>query len=251
MTRKALLVMAKRPCPGRTKTRLASVISIEEAALLYECLLLDALNQARSVPGVTPLVAYAPADEETKRYFSKLAPDFQLLPQCGDTLGERLDYVLTSCLDDGFVQVAAMNSDSPSLPTAFLATAFAQMDDPAVDVVLGPCDDGGYYLIGCKRPYPRLVRGVQMSTDHVLQDTLAIAKEEKLSVSLLPSWYDVDEPFDMVRVQADLSSQPQAANHTRRFLSERFHLIDPLQNSAGAGFKPAPTASAALGPTVS
>ena len=234
MPRKALLLMAKRPFPGHTKTRLASFISAEDAASLYNCFLLDALDQTRLVPGITPFVAYSPPEEETKHYFSKLAPDFQLLAQKGDTLGERLDHVLTSCLNAGFDQVAAMNSDSPSLPLAFLSRAFAQMDDPAVDVVLGPCDDGGYYLIGCKRPCPRLLREVQMSTDHVLRDTLTIAAQEKLQVSLLPSWYDVDERADFYRLQADLLSQPEVAKHTRRFL------IDHLQNSVGAGFKPAP-----------
>jgi rSAM/selenodomain-associated transferase 1 len=234
MTRKALLVMAKRPFPGRTKTRLASFFSTEEASALYKCFLLDALEQARSVSGVTPFVAYSPHDKETEQYFEKLAPHFQLLPQKGDTLGERLDHVLTSCLNAGYDQVAAMNSDSPSLPPAFLARAFTQMDDPVVDVVLGPCDDGGYYLIGWKRPYQRLLLEVQMSTHHVLRDTLAIADEEKLHVSLLPSWYDVDETVDMVRLQADLLSQPEAAAHTRRFLSERIRPID-LEPTVEAG----------------
>lgn len=222
--------MAKRPYPGRTKTRLAPMFSAEEASAMYRYFLLDALDKARSVAGVTPFIAFTPPDEETEQYFSKLAPDFHLLPQKGDTLGDRLDNVLTSCLNNGYDQVAAMNSDSPSLPAAFLAEAFEKLDDPAVDVVLGPCDDGGYYLIGWKRPWPRLVRAVQMSTDHVLRDTLAIAEKELVRVSLLPAWYDVDETDDLLRLQAGLSSGQEKAEHTGRFLSGVNNLTDLKPN---------------------
>jgi uncharacterized protein len=221
MGSKALIVMAKRPFPGRTKTRLTPFFSPGEAAMLYECFLRDAVQQARSVPGAVPFIAYAPNDADSREYMQKLAPDFGLLPQVGDTLGERLHSVLAGCQSLGFAQVAAMNSDSPSLPAAYLARAFMHLDDDQVDVVLGPCEDGGYYLIGWKRPSPRLVCGVQMSTSHVLEDTLAIARQEKLRVVLLPSWYDVDEQEDLVRVFQDLEGMGQQTSHTRDFLAQR------------------------------
>jgi glycosyltransferase A (GT-A) superfamily protein (DUF2064 family) len=84
--------------------------------------------------------------------------------QTGATLGERLDGVMSGALARGHAQVAAINSDSPSLPVTYLAQAFAALDDPATDLVFGPCDDGGYYLIGWKRPLSFLVRDVAMST---------------------------------------------------------------------------------------
>ncbi len=215
---KALFVMAKRPYPGQTKTRMIPALTPQEAADLYACFLQDVLALARSVPGVTPFIAYAPADEETQAYFETIAPGFGLIPQLGDDLGARLDGVLTHCLQNGYAQVAAMNSDSPTLPAAYLAQAFARLDDPAVDVTLGPCEDGGYYLIGWKRAHPRLVRDVQMSTNHVLQDTLAIAKEENLRVALLPAWYDVDELAELRRLQRELQANPAVALHTSGFL---------------------------------
>ncbi len=225
MSHKALLVMAKRPSPARTKTRLSSVLGLTEAAELYACFLRDALAMARSVPGVTPFVAHSPPDAETEAYFRDLAPDFKRIPQTGHTLGERLDAVMSACSQNGYEQVVAMNSDSPTLPADYLAQAFARLDDEATDVVLGPCDDGGYYLIGWKRPHPRLVREVPMSTDHVLRDTVAIAEEEKLRVSLLPTWYDVDEVAELERVRADLLANPEIARHTRDFLSQKKWLI--------------------------
>jgi rSAM/selenodomain-associated transferase 1 len=223
MSAKALVVMAKRPFPGQTKTRLVPPFTLEEAAALYESFLHDTLELARAVANVTPFVAYTPADIETAAYFCHLAPDFELVAQTGPTLGERLDGVLTGCLDKSFDQVAAMNSDSPTLPPAYLDEAFNRLDDPDTDVVIGPCDDGGYYLIGWKQPHPRLVREVQMSTDQVLVDTLAIAAAEKLNVSLLPPWFDVDNLADLRRILLDRSESPSGAIHTRRFLRDRLH----------------------------
>src|SRR5574340_1078663 len=103
---RALLVIAKRPAPGTTKTRLTPTLSAERAAQLYECLLRDTLDIARAVPHVVRWIAYAPADGID--YFQKLSPDFQLVPQVGASLGERLDNALTRCLHDGFSQAVIM-----------------------------------------------------------------------------------------------------------------------------------------------
>lgn len=214
--KRALLVMAKEPVAGRSKTRLTPTLSPDAAAALYACFLRDTLDLARSLPGVTPIVAYAPP--RARRYFQKLAPDLQLIAQRGQTLGDRLANVLEQALDSGFNQVAAMNSDSPTLPPCYLAQAFERLDDDETDVVLGPCDDGGYYLIGWKRTHPRLVREVQMSTTRVLQDTVALAAEDDLRVDLLSAWYDVDTPEDLERVRMDLQRSGERARHTRSFL---------------------------------
>ncbi|MCP4419150.1 MAG: glycosyltransferase, partial [Chloroflexi bacterium] len=183
MNKKALLVMAKRPFPNQTKTRMIPALTPQGAANLYTCFLQDVLALVQTLPGISPHIAYFPANDESKAYFQQFAPDFGLIPQMGADLGARLDGVLNDCLHNGYTQVVAMNSDSPSLPVAYLAQAFAHLDEPTVDVVLGPCEDGGYYAIGWKRPLPRLVCDVQMSTNHVLQDTLAIAQEENLRVA--------------------------------------------------------------------
>lgn len=215
--RRGLVVMAKRPEAGATKTRLCPPLTPARAAALYACFLADVVETARAaariVPGLIPAIAYAPDDAAA--YFRALAPDFALVPQAGATLGERLEAVLGGALASGHAQVAAINSDSPSLPVAYLAQAFAALDDPATDVVFGPCDDGGYYLIGWKRPHPFLVRDVAMSTPHTLADTLALAERAGLRVALLPPWYDVDEPADLARLAADGG----LGRHTREFLA--------------------------------
>lgn len=212
----ALLVVAKQPAAGQTKTRLTPPLSPDEAAALYECFLRDTLDLIRRVPAVQPAIAYLPAD--ATGYFTALAPDFELLPQHGPDLGARLDHALTSYLHRGFAHVAIMNSDGPTLPVAYLTAAFDQLRDGA-DVVLGPAEDGGYYLIGLKRPAPRLLREVRMSTPTVLADTLALAAEEELKVALLPMWYDVDDVAALARLRVELAQAPaEIAPATRRFL---------------------------------
>jgi rSAM/selenodomain-associated transferase 1 len=211
-----LLTVAKRPAPGRTKTRLTPPLSPQQAMILYEGFLRDTLDLMRRVPAVQRGIAYLPASEED--YFRDLAPDFELILQNGSDLGARLDHVLTHYLGCGYKQVVVMDSDSPTLPLECLTGAFEALAGGA-DVVLGPCDDGGYYLIGLKRPASRLLREVRMSTPNVTADTLALAHEEGLRVELLPEWYDVDDAAELARLAADVqASPPRVAHHTRAAL---------------------------------
>jgi uncharacterized protein len=214
----ALLVIAKRPMPGQTKTRLTPPLSPEQAAELYEYFLQDTLDLARAVPNVTRIIAYAPSGAE--EYFTRLAPDYALMPQIGNDLGERLDNALNQCLHNGFARAVIMDSDSPTLPADFVARAFAELEH--ADVALGPCEDGGYYLIGVKQPQPRLLREVKMSTSNVLRDTLALARAENLRVALLESWYDVDTVAELEHLREELRLPKNGtAPRTRKFLVSR------------------------------
>ncbi|MEZ4770688.1 MAG: TIGR04282 family arsenosugar biosynthesis glycosyltransferase [Caldilineales bacterium] len=189
----------------------------EQASALYECFLRDTLDLMRQVPGVQPAIAFLPAGE--RPYFETLAPDFELVVQEGDSLGERLDNALTGCLNAGYQRAVIMNSDGPTLPAASLTAAFDRLRN-GTDVVLGPSDDGGYYLIGLRQPAPRLLREVRMSTPDVLADTLRIAAEEDLQVELLPAWYDVDDEESLARLQNELAgAPPDVARHTRTLLN--------------------------------
>jgi rSAM/selenodomain-associated transferase 1 len=217
MTR-ALLVVAKQPAAGQTKTRLCPPLAADTAAALYECFLRDTLDVMRQVPGVERGIVYLPDD--AAGYFHIIAPDMALTPQRGADLGERLDHLLSNALAGGAAQAVVMDSDSPTLPAAYVAEAFGRLDGDA-DVVLGPCDDGGYYLIGLKRPQPRLLREVQMSMPFVVRDTLALAEALGLKVALLPAWYDVDTAAELERLRAELAAaSEQTAPHTRAVLAE-------------------------------
>ena len=236
VARRALLVMAKQPAAGRAKTRLVPPLTSESAASLYHCFLQDVLATVRAaarIEAFSPVVAYTPTAAQV--FFRRLAPDFQLIPQQGEErvksrteeenashssrLGNRLQFVLTTALQQGHRQVAAINSDSPTLPAELLCAAFRRLNDPQVDAVFGPCADGGYYLIGVKEAPGRLVTGVEMSTPSVLQDTLAIAVEEGVRVELLPEWYDVDSAEDLERLRIELGAYPERAPASSRFLN--------------------------------
>lgn len=210
-------MVAKRPASGQTKTRLTPPLSPDQATNLYECFLKDTLELVRRLENVQPAIAYLPAGEMS--YFAQRAPDFELLLQQGENLGERLDHALTYYLEKGYRRAAVMNSDSPTLPEDHLRACFEALTSET-DMAIGPCDDGGYYLLGTRQPIPRLTREVRMSTPHVTTDTLALAAEEGLRVRLLPGWYDVDDARSLARLMAGLADRPQAAHHTRRFLEQ-------------------------------
>jgi len=213
----ALLVVAKRPAPGRTKTRLCPPLDLKQAASLYECFLQDTLDIMRSVPLVQNYIVYLP--EEAVGYFQTLAPDMILFSQRGETLGERLDHLLTHALHNGADKAVVVNSDSPSLPPAYLHQAFIALDGS--DVVLGPAEDGGYYLIGMKSPHPELLLGVEMSTPRVLADTLDLADRHELRVSILPGWYDVDTQEALLRLREEvLNLTNSTCTHTIRWFQQ-------------------------------
>jgi uncharacterized protein len=220
----ALIVVAKRPTPGKTKTRLSPPLTPELASALYESFLFDTLDQMRQVDDAQRVIAYLDECD----YFQRLAPDFELIPQEGHDLGERLDNALTFYLSRGYERAVIMDSDSPTLPRDYLSHAFQVLSDGA-DVVLGPCDDGGYYLIGLKKPTPRLLREVHMSTPTVAADTMALAKEEGLNLVTLPTWYDIDDVASLSRLIKEIEElNGMNTTHTRQFIfqNEFHHFIN-------------------------
>jgi len=172
----------------------------------------------RKVPGVQRIIGFLP--ENAQRDFQRLAPDMRLICQRGDSLGMRLNHLLTEVLATGSPRAVVINSDSPTLPVEYLIQAFEQLAD--VDVVLGPTEDGGYYLIGLKQPQPHLLLQVQMSTENVLADTLALAADSRLTVSQLPTWYDVDTIDDLYKLANEISATTTRpiAEATRNWLSQ-------------------------------
>ena len=228
-TRIALCIMAKAPEPGRVKTRLCPPLSPDDAAELYRCFLLDKIAQARQVAGVEPVLAYAPA--QAAAVFEALAPGFTLLPQRGADLTARLTAVCVEIFRNGCDAAILIDSDTPTLPTARLERAVAVMSDGGCGLVLGPSEDGGYYLIGLRRLHPELFEGMQWSTPTVLEETLRRARALGLNAVTLPAWYDVDTAADLVRLKADLVAGPHGGpRHTRRFVLERL-----VGRTAGAG----------------
>jgi rSAM/selenodomain-associated transferase 1 len=216
--------MAKAPLPGQVKTRLCPPLSPDEAADLYRCFLLDKIQQVRALERARPVIAYAP--EDAGQIFGAMAPDLELLPQRGADLGVRLTGILERLLQSGHDGAVAIDSDTPTLPVRLLQQAVDRLaDDPELDVVLGPTEDGGYYLIGLKAPQPVLFTDMPWSTADVLPETMRRAETRSLRLAQLRPWYDVDTPDDLNRLRAELArTEARVAPFTRRF------------------FQPAPTA---------
>jgi len=132
---------------------------------------------------------------------------------------------------EGFHSAVIMNADSPTLPRRYIEQAFEELAKPGDRVVLGPTSDGGYYLMGIKRPHRRLFEDITWSSEHVLGETLERAREIALVAVLLPEWYDVDSVEEFERLKRDLLSQEDGedctgltnilAAHTRRFILSR------------------------------
>jgi rSAM/selenodomain-associated transferase 1 len=213
----AVAIMAKAPLPGQVKTRLCPPLSHDEAAGLYRCFLLDKIQQVRALERARPVIAYAP--EDAGQIFGAMAPDLELLPQRGADLGVRLTGILERLLGSGHDGAVAIDSDTPTLPVRLLQQAVDRLaDDPELDVVLGPTEDGGYYLIGLKAPQPVLFTDMPWSTSDVLPETVRRAAGRRLRLAQLPPWYDVDTSEDLNRLRAELArSEARVAPHTRRF----------------------------------
>lgn len=217
MKDQALIVVAKEPQPGRTKTRLCPPLAPASAAEFYRCLLLDTLALVQRLEAADHTLAYTPAT--ARDYFARLSLNsFRLVPQVGADLGQRLANALGHHFDLGYRRAVIMNSDGPTLPLACLEEAFAGLD--GADVTLGPGHDGGYYLIGMKRLHAELFQGIDWSTERVIPQTLAICRRLGLAVHQLPEWYDVDVAEDLERLRRDLAGDHASAPCTWAFLQE-------------------------------
>jgi rSAM/selenodomain-associated transferase 1 len=213
----ALAIFAKAPVVGQVKTRLCPPLTPEQAAELYRCFLLDILENVSVLPGVDIFLAFTPVGAAAI-FQPFLSQRVRLIPQRGDSLGERMANTLADLLTDGFKRVAIIGSDLPTLPVSYLQEAFRLLDNENTDVVLGPSADGGYYLIGARTLYPPLFAGVTWSTPTVLCQTCSRAQSLGLRVAFVPPWYDVDTKDDLRRLAADFASPARCSPRTRRFL---------------------------------
>ena len=217
--------MAKAPRIGHAKTRLVPPLSAEDAAALSACFIRDAAENiaaAAQQAAIEGYIAFAPPDAEAE-FRPLLAPGTRLLPSRRPGLGASLFDAAADLLGTGYGSVCLINSDSPTLPTSILVAA-AEALAPAGDrLVLGPAEDGGYYLIGLKQAHHRLFEDIAWSTPQVLVQTEERSREIGLAITMLPSWYDVDDIGSLRRLSEQLEQAAQAqtiypARHTASLL---------------------------------
>jgi len=214
--------MAKAPREGEVKTRLFGALSPEEAKRLYIAFLSDTfalMEEAMDEREELSLaLCYTPEGEEET--FEGVEREGSLmLPQRGRDLGERLTNCFTDLFAMGFQSVVVIGADSPTLPGEYVFDAFEcfETDD---DVVIGPTEDGGYYLVGMRKLHRRIFEDIPWGAGGALGATLDRAKEAELDLVLLPEWRDVDTPEDFERLKRELEENKDGAKFTRRFLKE-------------------------------
>jgi rSAM/selenodomain-associated transferase 1 len=220
----AIAVMAKAPQVGEVKTRLAPPLSPEAAAELSAAFIQDIAGNilaAAEAVAIDGFVAYSPPGSEAA--FAGLLPEaIRLLPPHEIGLGASLLHAADDLLAAGYGAACLVNADSPTLPTAFLVEAAQALQKPGDRVVLGPAEDGGYYLIGLKRPHRLLFEDIAWSTERVYDQTLDRAAELGLEIVILPRWYDVDDVKSLDRLRREMfgAGIPGAysAPHTARLL---------------------------------
>jgi rSAM/selenodomain-associated transferase 1 len=220
----ALAVMTKAPRAGHVKTRLQPPLTAEEAAQLNICFLRDTANAIESAcrDDAVGIGVYTPIGSESG-YSDILPRDFELLPQRGEEFGDRLAFAVDDLFRCGFSSVCLIDSDSPTVASAVYAQAVASLKRRGERIILGPADDGGYYLIGVKQNHRELFERIDWSTERVLNQTVERAKQLKIDIELLPGGYDVDDRGSLNRLCAELLNENAPANvvpHTRKFLVE-------------------------------
>jgi rSAM/selenodomain-associated transferase 1 len=224
----AIGVMAKSPRPGHSKTRLCPPLTHEQAAALSAAFLRDTTENLIASAIDAPIVgyaAYAPLGTE-QALLPHVAPTTRCIladgslptPEGVEGFGRCLFHAIKSQFDQGHAAACVLSSDTPTLPRAFLVTAAELLlrgDERRV--VLGACDDGGYYLLGMNAPHAGLFADIAWSTGTVAAATRERAAQLGLDLVELPAWYDIDDAASLCQLLAE--TKGYAAPFTRRAIA--------------------------------
>jgi rSAM/selenodomain-associated transferase 1 len=197
----ALAIMAKAPLAGAVKSRLVPPLTSEQAADCYRALLHDQLDHLRDFAGAARYLFFAPADAEP--VLRRLGgADYAYHAQSDGDLGARMGQVFRDLWSMGHRNIVLIGSDLPALPRAIIEQGFKQLAAMAHGVVLGPSQDGGYFLVGMNRPTPEIFADMTWSHQQVFSNTCAKLDNLKIPYTVLPSWFDVDRVEDLPRLRS-------------------------------------------------
>jgi rSAM/selenodomain-associated transferase 1 len=211
----SLTIFARAPEPGRVKTRLVPAVGEAGASALHEAFVDDVCALTRPLGARRTLAAAGPIDHPA---LVRLAAreGIPLVAQGDGDLGARMDRAIGRALDEGARSAFILGSDSPALAPSLIADAFALAE--AVDVVLGPADDGGYWTVGARRRVPELFADMAWGTPAVLRATVDRLARSLRSFALAGRAWDVDQPGDLARLVDFLEMNPAAAPASRAAL---------------------------------
>jgi rSAM/selenodomain-associated transferase 1 len=231
-----IAIMAKASVSGRCKTRLAPPLTFEEAARCNTAFLRDAADSILAASRQASIAGYAAFGPPLARPFfeQNLPPEIGLIDAWHPNLGDCLTTAVTQLLARGHRHAVVVNCDSPTLPMSLLVETARILECSGDCAVLGPADDGGYYLLGLNAMHPELFTEIAWSTERVARETLDRAAELELPVHTLPQWYDVDDAASLQMLGAELFEGvcyrrdlcPNQPRHTRALLHELFERSD-------------------------
>ena len=217
-----VIVFAKNPVPNQVKTRLIPTLSPEQAATLYTAFLTDWCDTLAKLSDVDIIIAYTPPEAEPD--LRRLIGDHAIyIPQMGTDLGERLTSATQWAAEQGYAKILLVGSDSPTLPISYISQAYILLDSR--DITIGPCTDGGYYLIGFSVAnvaiaVPFVFEDIAWSTAGVFQQTVTRIRSLEATVGLLPPWYDIDTAEDLAFLRAHLSAMRLAGDTVQAVKTE-------------------------------
>jgi len=212
-----LILFAKEPKNNQVKTRLRPYLATGSTEGIYMAFFRDMVEIARQVQCKNRLIAYE-SDNENPEFIQKVAPDFKIIKQTGKDLGERMYQIFWWILHHKAHHVIIIGTDIPTLPPENLQMAFKQLSHH--DIVLGPSFDGGYYLIGSKKPYREIFENIDWGSNRVLNQTVCKINKMHLKAAFIPRWYDVDDQDGLNRLKKDLKGKQDKsiARWTRKYL---------------------------------
>jgi uncharacterized protein len=216
--------MAKAPRLGRAKTRLRGFLTDQEAETLAGAFFVDTVRHAQTT-GLEIIIAFTPGGSSDELRSLIRTPDALIWTEQPDgDLGERLVAASEFARSSGLWPVVFLGTDSPNLPDDMVRSAIKQIEVGEADLVLGPCSDGGCYLIAYSRPSPELFQNVPWSTSEVFARMYSNAERLGYRITVLEAWYDVDEPEDLRRLSGDILANPSTAMATFDWLKQHSNI---------------------------
>lgn len=214
--KRAIIIMTKVPAAGNVKTRLEKILSADERIALAECFLLDTVEKAKRIACEKTFVAFSPPDG-AERLKALLPAEAICVEQRGANLGERMAAAFEDAFAGGPDEIVMIGTDSPTLPADYIEQAFEHLETNS-DAVLGRAEDGGFYLIGLRRPLQNeIFANVEWSSRRVFEQVYANIDRARLHLRETPGWYDVDEPRDLIQLKEEFAHNENArrrAPHT-------------------------------------
>ncbi len=207
MSKPTFCLFAKPPVPGRSKTRLGRVVGDERAAQLASAFLTDTWNTLGTLDWANRMLSSTVS--------TGLPVEADVWQQCEGDLGARIEHTLSEALRHG-PYAFAIGADSPGLPLGVLSAA--RIASHENEAVIGPTEDGGYYLLGLQRCPPGLLADLPWSSPDTFRATRARLLEQGFSVAVLERWWDVDEAHDLDRLRDHLTDHAHLAPVTAALL---------------------------------